>query len=258
MWKKKTLVLFIVLVLSLFCSLNSEATIEEGGNITEDTVWTADDVHLVTTNIAVAAGITLTIEAGTIVKFNPGTSISVNQGLLVAAGDVGNKIVFTSYRDDEFGGDTNGDGLSQGQPGDWNRIYLNQAVACAHQPCEPEDTGTELKNCIIRYGGSGNQGSLYLDRSDISIISSEISKGNSFGIYVYNCSPLIEGNTISNNGRESYGNGLYLYNYSSTVSPVIRNNTITGSYTNGIYSLSSTPLIEGNTITDNGTWGIFF
>ena len=252
MWKKKTLVLFIVLFLSLFCSLNSEATIEEGGNITEDTVWTADDVHLVTTNIAVAAGITLTIEAGTIVKFNPGTSISVNQGLLVAAGDVGNKIVFTSYRDDEFGGDTNGDGLSQGQPGDWNRIYLNQAVACAHQPCEPEDTGTELKNCIIRYGGSGNNGNLYLYRSNISVVSSEITNGSHFGIYSYESSPLIQDSVIADNGNS----GVYIYSYGF---PHIIGNEIRGN-AHGIYNdyNTATVTIQNNQITDNSGWGIYY
>ena len=250
MWKKKTLLCFVVLLLSLLCSLNSEATIEEGGNITADTVWTAADVHLVTANIAVAAGVSLTIDPGTIVKFNPGTSISVNQGILVAAGDASNKIVFTSYRDDTVGWDTNGDGLSQGQPGDWNRIYLNQAVACEHQPCEPEDIGTELKNCVVRYGGSGNAGALYMNGSDISVVSSEISDSSSYGIYTYNCSPLIEGNTIADNGSH----GIYHY-YGS---PVDRNNTITGNGDDGIYVQYATPTIDGNTITGNTNYGIYY
>ena len=51
--EKNTLICFVVLFLSPLGSSNSEATIEESGDITQDTAWTADDVHLVTANIAV-------------------------------------------------------------------------------------------------------------------------------------------------------------------------------------------------------------
>ncbi|MBW2661795.1 MAG: hypothetical protein JRD93_07380 [Deltaproteobacteria bacterium] len=54
--EKNTLICFVVLFLSQLGSSNSEATIEESGDITQDPVWTADDVHLVTANIAVVNG----------------------------------------------------------------------------------------------------------------------------------------------------------------------------------------------------------
>jgi parallel beta-helix repeat protein len=212
MWQKNALICFLVLFLLFIVLSNSEAAIEESGTILDHTVWTNADVHLVTGNVTVNPGIRLTIEPGTIVKFNPGTGIYISEGILVADGGVTSQIVFTSYRDDEFGGDTDGGGFSAGQPGDWNWISFVSAVA----------TLSSMKNCIIRYGGSGGNGSIYLDRSNVPVISSEISYGSSYGIYINYCSPLIEGNTISNNG--SYG--LYHYSYYSS-SPEFRNNIVT-------------------------------
>lgn len=241
MFKKKILVAFILvwIILSFIVIGKSEATIYENENISVDTIWSDNDVHLITKNLAVNAGVTLTIEAGTVVKFNPGTNISVNQGTFVAKGDESNKIIFTSYRDDEFGGDTNEDGPSQGQPGDWDRIYFNNAFSNL----------TELENCIIRFGGSSNQGCLHIVQSNIAVISSEISQSSSYGIYTNSSSSLIENNTISNNDR--YG----IYHVSS--SPIDRGNTITGnSY--GIYVYNASPTIEVNTIINNRNWGIYY
>lgn len=56
MLKKNTLICFVVLFLSPLGSSNSEATIEESGDIIQDTVWTEDNIHLVTANIAVVNG----------------------------------------------------------------------------------------------------------------------------------------------------------------------------------------------------------
>lgn len=44
---------------------------------------------------------------------------------IIASASAGNKIVFTSYKDDAHGGDTNGDGASTGTVGDWARVVLN-------------------------------------------------------------------------------------------------------------------------------------
>jgi len=101
MRSKIALITLFIPFLILIGSLEIHATVIEGGTIGSDTVWTDDDVHLVTSNVTVDSGITLTIEPGTIVKFSSGTRLSINQGILVAAGAEGNEIVFTSYRDDE-------------------------------------------------------------------------------------------------------------------------------------------------------------
>ncbi|MBW1913466.1 MAG: right-handed parallel beta-helix repeat-containing protein, partial [Deltaproteobacteria bacterium] len=162
-------------------------------------------------------------------------------GTLTAVGSSGNEVVFTSFTDDDFGGDSNGGGHSTGTPGYWGRIYFNNT------------SSSRLEHVKVRYGGYNSDGNIYMYNSAVPVISSEISDGSSFGIYSYDCSPLIQGNTISNNG--SYG--IYHRGYYTLPSPVDRNNTITGnSY--GIYVQNATPTIDGNTITDNTSYGIYF
>jgi len=82
-------------------------------------------VYYVSSNVNVAEG-TLTIEPGAILKFAAGKSIRISsKAKLNAVGELGNPIVFTSIKDDAFGGDTNSDGHgSAPQPGDWLNIEV--------------------------------------------------------------------------------------------------------------------------------------
>src|SRR3990172_6639446 len=144
---------------------NAEADVvtHPAGTISSHTTWSNLDIHRVTGNVTVAAGITLTIEPGTIVKFNSGTNLDIN-GVLDAVGNSSGKIVFTSYRDDSFGGDTNGDGFSAGQSGDWNLIYFADSVT---------DSMTRLEHTIIRFGGGSGEGNVFMNRADVADVPSE-------------------------------------------------------------------------------------
>ena len=66
-------------------------------------------VYLANSSITVNSGATLTLLPGAIIKFASGCSMTVN-GTLDAQGTRAAPIVFTSQKDDEWGGDTNGDG----------------------------------------------------------------------------------------------------------------------------------------------------
>jgi hypothetical protein len=71
-------------------------------------------------NVTVAAGATLTIEPGVIVKFNGSLRKLIVNGTLSAVGTQTSLITFTSYQDDSAGGDTNGDGsTTTGAAGQW-------------------------------------------------------------------------------------------------------------------------------------------
>jgi len=238
MRKKKLFILLVFLFCYFFSPSMGRATITESNDITVSTTWTNADVHLVTADISVTNGATLTISPGTIVKFESERSLSVTNGNLWAVGESGNKIVFTSYRDDSHGGDTNGDGPSTGSPGDWNRIYFQNS------------SSSRVEHVVIRYGGHGGNGSIYMHQSDVPVISSEITESGSHGIRTDYSSPQIQGNTISNNS----GRGIYHY---GSGSPTDQNNTIAGN-DYGIYVQSATPTITGNTITGNTHYGIYF
>lgn len=101
-------------------------TVRTSGTLSGNTVWMGHRVYRVTGNLTIPSGATLTIQPGAIVKFDAGLSLTVNSGgTLNAIGQRAAPIVFTSIKDDEHGGDTNGDGNgSAPQPGDWARVSV--------------------------------------------------------------------------------------------------------------------------------------
>jgi hypothetical protein len=113
------------------------------GTISSNTTWAVDgSPYIVTGIITVNSGVTLTIQPGTIVKFEFGNSKRMSvSGSLVADGTPESKIVFTSVRDDSYAGDTNNDGSATvPQPGDWEKITLT-------------NSSSVIDNVVIKYGG---------------------------------------------------------------------------------------------------------
>ncbi|MCP4490301.1 MAG: right-handed parallel beta-helix repeat-containing protein, partial [Gammaproteobacteria bacterium] len=190
------------------------AAVSHSGSLTGHETWSSGDVHLVTSDVTVPAGINLTIESGTIVKFNSGKNLSIN-GTLDARGTELDKIIFTSYRDDSVGGDTNGDGYSEAAPGDWNQIVFSNTVTSSF---------TFVEHLIIRFAGSNSEASVELNDNDITITNTEISDSGYRGLYINGGSPTIE------------------------------NSRIIGSKYAGVYDVSSTALLRGNEISRNGTY----
>ena len=203
---------------------------------------------------------TLTIEPGVVVKLNPSRQITIN-GALHAQGTLTEPVVFTSYRDDSYGGDTNGDGnLTYPAPGDWYRVRFTAGADTVHSKLDYcrfyyggtyyrmldfETSPMTITNSVLSYSNSDG---IIMNNAAASIIDCEISHNVDDGIDVYNtkATGLIQGNTISDNNR-----GIYVrYNGA----PNIQSNQITNNTTYGIFSESySTNFkpIDGNTITGN-------
>jgi len=71
---------------------------------------------------------TLVLGFGVVIKFcthtpTPGFSLLLPDGEQQLVNRAGLGVAFTSYDDDSWKGDTNGDGLSIGTPGSWEGIY---------------------------------------------------------------------------------------------------------------------------------------
>lgn len=77
-----------------------------GGTLSCDETWTTGKVHVVTADVVVPSGVSLTIMPGAVVKFMTGTSLRVkDDGSCTAKG-----VVFTHVDDDTVGGDVLCDG----------------------------------------------------------------------------------------------------------------------------------------------------
>ena len=108
-------------------------------DIAEPTTWSGDSVYLIKAWDFYVEN-TLTIEPGTVVKFHPseGPTMTLSgSGTLLANGTSAKPIVFTSYKDDSKGGDTNGDGdATSPAVKDWGNINTNGTNGSVFTYCE--------------------------------------------------------------------------------------------------------------------------
>ncbi|MBS1680344.1 MAG: hypothetical protein JST48_01395 [Bacteroidetes bacterium] len=127
--------------------------VEVNADINVVTTWTAGNVYVVKSWINVNAP--LTIEPGVIVKF-----LNANCGIEIYAkttadGTADKPIIFTSYKDDAYCGDTNGDGTATtGSKGDWGRLTMRG-----------DQHGSLFRYCKFLYGGGSNSNVIKVDAS---------------------------------------------------------------------------------------------
>ncbi|MEX2115847.1 MAG: dockerin type I domain-containing protein, partial [Bacteroidota bacterium] len=191
--------------------------------------------------LQVPTGTTLTIDPGTVIKFaneySGGAAGSLGRfkvdGVLKSEGTLTEKIVFTSWKDDSYGGDSNADSnATVPGPGNWDVIYLAGA----------SNNASHILHTIVRYGGYAGSGNIRLDLNTAPIDSSFVSYSSNYGIYTVSASPSIFANEIHHNNY-----GLYI---TGTSNPVINYNNISENTTYGMYQGTS------NTINaTNNFWG---
>jgi RHS repeat-associated protein len=208
------------------CSLNG---INLSVSLASGTIPTYSLPYVVS-GLSINSGATVDISPGSIFKMPNTKSLFVN-GTLNTNGTADSPVIFTSLKDDTFGGDTNNDGTATTpQPGDWNLINLAAS------------SKIDFNYATIRYGNTA----IYRSGADpeISVSNCEISNMNFHGIEIYSCTNVtVSDNKIHHNG--SYGI------YSSSSSPEIINNEI--SYNSrGIKIFgSSSAFIAGNNFHNN-------
>ena len=189
--------LFSVLALWAISSPASAATVISQ-DILEET-WTKDSSpYIVSANVW--AFVSLTIEPGVVVKFMPGMSINLPYHFS-AVGTEDEKIVFTSYKDDSFSGDTNGDGsASAPASGDWGGVKLSG------------NGNKSIEHAMFAYGSTAGKtgGNIEVFYTSVSIKHCEIRDGGFSGIMIYYSQPTIEENIITKNGIGVYSWQSYL------------------------------------------------
>ncbi len=99
-------------------------------NITSNTTWTADEVYVLNTRIAIEDGATLTIEPGTVIKGKLGAEsnatalIVARGGKLIAEGTAAAPIIFTSIADEIVSGQIESPNLAPTSSGLWGGVII--------------------------------------------------------------------------------------------------------------------------------------
>jgi hypothetical protein len=227
------------------------------GNITSNTTWNASTTYEIIGSVTVNAGVTLTIEPGTIVKFSSSTSSLAVEGQLLAVGTDAEKIYFTSAKDDTVGVDLTASS-TVASAGDW--AYLRTATSGI----------TRLEDTVIRYGGAGNEGQISNFGGTLRIASSTVATSSSYGVYTNNisASTSVKHSNIHDSTYGVMTSSGFLSLSSSTISSNVRginlpggNNDIHDAWiyanTYGVHSDNVNVLVLGSSnIYDNDT-GIY-
>ncbi|KAF0217917.1 MAG: Parallel beta-helix repeat, partial [Geobacteraceae bacterium] len=206
---------------------------------------------------------TLTIEAGSILKFASGTGLQIgngtSQGALVARGTVPDRIVFTR----------------SATSGTWGAITFNDGTVDATTAIEYADiqysSGVTINSASPVFRNTtitDLTGYVSLSSANSLFENVTIANNGPYGFYLSSASPTITGGSLTNSNTTGYGiygsgspvisnynvsivnsagkYGIYLSNPASALS--ITNSTIA----NGLYlgSTAITPTITGNTFTN--------
>ncbi|MFP4438703.1 MAG: right-handed parallel beta-helix repeat-containing protein [Chloroflexaceae bacterium] len=260
-WYVFVRLLFIVTLLPLFTSVVPSSTQAQGncgisGLINVDSTFRPGecDPYIVTGNVTIGEGVTLTLEPGTTVQFDSKTVMTVN-GTLLAPGTVANPITFTSHADTPA-------------PGDWGYILFNDSSTYATFDEDGNYTGGHLmQHVVLEYGGGVdntaihgidetilgfNESSAFIDQSIIRFSAGNGIDGFGFANRVTNdvSSFVIQDTRIQDNA----GGGIDLGNYKkmTLARSLVDRNGDTGFTFNGFASVL---VVEDSVISRNTTTG---
>ena len=131
----------------------------------------SDKIYIAEGNITVPAGLQLVLEPGVIIKFDELTRLNV-EGSLEALGKEDRPVVLTSLKNDERGGDNNGDGYESGPaPMDWEGVEIKNM-----------NRAQVLKNTVIEYANIG----LRAEKNRALELVNEVFNNNGTGKFYYN------------------------------------------------------------------------
>ncbi len=141
---------------------NTDNIVAVTGAISESTTWTADNIYQLNQKVVVEAGVTLTINPGTIIKGSAGTGslasalIVARDGTINAQGTADQPIIFTSTADNIAIGQTAGTNLDQNDRGLWGGLIILGNAPCSFSGdiSESQIEGIPADDTFGLYGGS--------------------------------------------------------------------------------------------------------
>ncbi len=224
------------------------------GILTEDETWSGTVV--LTGDVTVPAGTTLTLSPGTTVRFtalsddqaggeNSDRSELIINGSLSAVGTEAQPIIFTSTS-------------TTPQRGDWDGIRYTNTDGTGSLTMDWCNTGYSNVGIYISTTGAAAE-------TTISITNSTLTDISATGLYVYSSGGATVNATIGNNSLSTIGDhGIYVYanEADSTITGTISGNTISGcenygmllyAYTNAVNTLT----VSTNTIENSGDAGVY-
>lgn len=236
---------------------SSNYLVSPNGSITSDkTLLKRNSPYLINrSGLTLELGKTLTIEPGVVIKFvSPNEPTFWVKGTLKALGTAEDPIVFTSFYDDEYGGDMNGDGVCDKSnassttmcpfAGAWRRIHIMAS-----------SIGSELDNAIIRYGGrwfndAWPRSMVAVEKTGVTIRNSAFEYSQKYGLQLLGGGGLIENSVFQNNNVDTDSTGLI-----ATGAAAIRGNVFNNNYF-GLTLQSSTAAVENNVFNNNKSYAI--
>ena len=126
--------------------------------------------YLVNGSVSVAPNTVLVIEPGVTILFAKGSSLNVNQGQLVIAGNSGKPVVLRSAMD-------------KPNAGDWKGIVITG------------ENNSEIRNAQIQNAENG----IIVENGNLKLENSTIEGASAYGVYARNASLVISGSNFKNN-----------------------------------------------------------
>ncbi|MBI5045684.1 MAG: lamin tail domain-containing protein [Candidatus Niyogibacteria bacterium] len=196
-------------------------------------------------------GSSLTIEPGVIIKFFNDAGFQIN-GLVDARGTVEEPVVFTSFNDDAYGGDLNGDATSTSSvAGSWYGVRVDAGNGSA-----------VFDYAIFRYAGKYYYGTgapmtnLYVKDAPVIISHSLFEYSKVYGLQVVNANAQISNNTFRFNNQDNDPAGINAGVYVSGGVPQIVANSFSQNK-RGLYLSSSQGMISDNIFNSNTSDAVY-